>query len=371
MARVLVLGGIAGSLIGFRGSLIRRMVENGHEVYACAPPASERTLSVLEDMGAIYREAPLDRAGIHPLRDLASLEGLVRLMREVKPDSVLAYNIKPVIYGSLAAARAKVPRIFSMITGLGYAFSDSGLMSRALGLVARRMYRSALRVNEKVFFQNPDDRSLFAAQRLLRADEQAVLINGSGVELDRYEPAPYPEQVVFLLIARLMRPKGIDEFVAAARIVRRSHPDVGFHILGRNLEGPDAYSEAEIAGWKAAGVDYLGFALDVRPVIAGASVFTLPSYYREGTPRSVLEALSMARPVITTDTPGCRETVEQGVNGLLVPPRDVDSLVAAMEYFVDNRQRIEEMGQASRRLAERKYDVNEVNAVILGTMGLE
>lgn len=368
--RIVIVGGFAESLVNFRGPLIRAMAQAGHSVTACAPDASPALRAALAELGADYRDVPIDRAGLNPLRDARTVGALVRLFRGLRPDAVLSYTIKPVIYGSLAARWAGVPAVFSMITGLGFAFQGETAAQRALGRLVRAPYRWSLAGNRAVFFQNPDDWALFRRLRILRRAEQAVLINGSGVDVERFRPAPLPERPAFLLIARLLKAKGVREYVEAARAVKRAHPEVPFHLVGWIDPTPDAIREEELRGWTAEGVvEYAGRVDDVRPELAKASVYVLPSY-AEGTPRTVLEAMAMGRAVITTDAPGCRETVRDGWNGLLVPPRNAAALSAAMEKLLGDQALVAEMGRRSRELAVERYDVRKVNAVILQAMGL-
>lgn len=370
--RVIVVGSYADSLITFRGPLLQRLVSQGHEVIACAPSAPDDIIEALDAMGVTYRDVPFDRAGMRPDRDFRVLRVLIALFRELKPDVVLSYTIKPVIYGMLAAGLAGVPGRFAMITGLGYTFIGSTMKARLVGLVTRQLYRLSLRRAKRVFFQNPDDRALFEHYGLTRGPDQAAIINGSGVDLNVFRPAPIPDDgPSFLLIARLLTDKGIREYVDAARMIRAKHPASAFHLVGWLDEGnPAGITKAELEGWVDEGVvHYHGQLQDVRPVIAAASVYVLPSY-REGTPRTVLEAMAMGRPIVTTDAPGCRETVEHGENGFLVPVRDADALVEAMVRFVEEPSLIQAMGRRSRQIAEQKYDVYEVNNVILRTMGL-
>ncbi|HLL81472.1 MAG TPA: glycosyltransferase family 4 protein [Longimicrobium sp.] len=368
---VLVLGGYAQSLVTFRGSLLRAMAARGHRVVACAPAASPAIVETLTAMGVTYRDVPFNRTGLRPDEDLRTLAALVALFREVRPDVILSYTIKPVIWGLLAARIARVPRRFAMITGLGYAFMSEGREGRVVRNVARRLYQLSLRGADRVFFQNPDDRATFERMRLVRGPAQGVIVNGSGVEIDHYRPVPFPEgPTSFLLMGRFLADKGVREYVEAARMVRARHPEAVFRMAGWPDENPTSISEEELAAWLREGVvEFLGGLSDVRPSIAAATVYVLPSY-GEGTPRSVLEAMAMGRPIVTTDAPGCRETVQDGVNGFLVPVRDAAALARAMEALVADRALVERMGRESRRIAEEKYDVHKVNRVILETMGL-
>jgi glycosyltransferase involved in cell wall biosynthesis len=370
-ARVIVIGGLADSLINFRGTLLRRLVAEGHHVTACAPDAADGVRRQLAALGVAYRHVPIQRAGMNPMRDVTTLRALAALYREVRPDLVLTYTIKPVIYGSLAARLTGVPRVCSIITGLGYSFGTATWRQRALNPVVRSLFRLALAHNEVVFFQNPDDLRQFVDAGLAN-DRQAVLVNGSGVDLEHFSVAPLPEGTpAFLLATRLLWEKGVGEYVEAARRLKARYPTARFRLLGPLDPNPAAVSRAQVDAWSDEGViEYLGSANDVRPAIADASVFVLPSAYREGTPRAVLEAMAMGRAVITTDAPGCRETVTRGENGFLVPMRDSAALADAMERFLGDPGLVAPMGARSRAIAEEKYDVHLVNRVMMRAMGL-
>ncbi|MEA3397559.1 MAG: glycosyltransferase family 4 protein, partial [Chloroflexota bacterium] len=266
MTKVIVIGSYAPSLINFRGPLLKEMVERGHQVLACAPDASPDIQEKLKFLGVAYRNIPIDRTGLNPVRDIYTIFRLISLFREVRPDMILSYTIKPVIYGSLAGRIAGVQRIFSMITGLGYAFSDGGLKEWLVGTVGRFLYKLSMGCNRRVFFQNPDDRDFFIKQNLVRSFEQAALINGSGVDVDFFQPAPFPEKVSFLLIARLIKDKGIFEYVKAARIVKARHSQPRFRLVGWIDEGPQGISTADLDSWVKKGtIEYLGRLDDVRP----------------------------------------------------------------------------------------------------------
>ncbi len=371
MARIFVLGSFADSLILFRGRLLEEMVRRGHEVFASAPDASAKVRGALDEMGVAYLDIPLHRTGMNPFRDLQTFVGLVRLFRRVRPDLVLSYTIKPVLYGSLAAKVAGVPRSYSMIEGLGFTFMGSGFKSRLLGVITRRMYRLALRFNRRVFFLNPDNLQVFLNQGLLQDVSQAVMLNGIGVDLEHFAPAPLPDRISFLLIARLLGDKGVREYAAAARRVRERHPEIPFRLVGwLDRDNPDTISERELDSWIQSGdIEFVGRLEDVRPAIRASAVYVLPSYH-EGTPVSVMESMAMGRPVITSDAPGCRETVRDGENGFLVSPGDVAGLVTAMEYFIKHPDEVRRFGRASRRIAEEKYDVHKVNGVMMKAMEL-
>jgi len=369
--KVVVIASLAESLLNFRGPLLTAMKARGHHVTAMAPGENDSVAARLGAMGVDYRPLALERTGMNPLRDLHALSQLVACLRELQPDVVFGYTIKPVIYGSLAARLAGVPRSYSMVTGLGYAFIGSGLRQRFISMLVSVLYRAGLSGNAGVFFQNPDDLELFCSRRLLGDPRKAILVNGSGIDLDRHSPSePSPGSPRFLLIARLLRDKGIVEYVEAAAILKKQYPETSFSLLGPFDSNPAAITREEIDRWQRDGnIEYLGETDDVRPYIAGCSVYVLPSY-REGTPRTVLEAMAMGRAVVTTDAPGCRETVREGENGFMVPVRDSGSLARALERFILNPGLCATMGQKSRQIAVEKYDVHKVNEIMLKAMGL-
>ena len=372
--KFLLISSHAPSLVNFRGPLLTALMAAGHSVSVAAPmllPESP-TARTLKKMGIPSYDFSLSRTGMNPVADFVMAVSLFRLMRKIRPDFVLSYTIKPVIWGTLAAWIARVPRRYALITGLGYAFTGKATGKRLIiQRIARWLYKCALARATKVFFQNPDDAALFKNLGLVPGHVPIVVVNGSGVDTAHFAPVPLPKgPMSFLLIARLLGDKGIREYVQAASIIRRSHPTVRFDLVGGLDTNPDTIALAEVERWHALGdIIWHGPLDDVRPAIAAAHVYVLPSY-REGTPRTVLEAMSMGRAVITTDAPGCRETVVEGINGFLVPVRDEVALANAMKRFIDRQDLVVEMGLTSRRIAEDKYDVHKVNAVMLAEMGL-
>ncbi|MGB9975785.1 glycosyltransferase family 4 protein [Thermovenabulum sp.] len=370
MAKIIVVSHYTKSLINFRGDLIKSISKLGHDVIALGPEKGYE--NELKKLGAEFIQIPLDRTGGNPAKDLKTLLSLIKVINKIEPDIVLSYAIKPVIYGSLAARILKVEAVYSMITGLGYVFTRDKGKEGILKKVVKILYKEALKNNKAVFFQNPDDMEFFRSEKILDNRTQAVLINGSGVNIDRfYYVSPPIKPLSFLLIARLIWDKGIGVYVEAARKLKSRHPEVSFKLLGPFDSNPAAIKKNDVEKWISEGIiEYLGETEDVRPYIANSSVYVLPSYYREGTPRSILEAMAMGRPIITTNAPGCKETVKEGVNGFLVPTKDPYSLARAMEKFIQNPDLIISMGKESRKIAEMKYDVNTVNNIILKTMSL-
>ncbi len=371
--KVVVIGGYAPSLINFRGPLLKRLVALGHEVHALAPAHVPDVAPQLEAMGVEYAMLPLSRRGMNPIADLGSILHLKQVLQRIKPDLVLSYTFKPVVYGSLAARMAWVghkKRVYSIITGLGYAFTeDKGLKRRILFNVAKGMYRSGLRSCDGVIFQNPDDEAFFQKLEVIPSHATTTVVGGSGVDLEHFSVAPLPEKPAFLCLSRLLKAKGVREYAEAAIRLKAKYPEVPFRLIGPREEGADTIPVKEVDAWKEGGLEVLREVEDVRPEIAQCSTYVLPSY-REGTPRSVLEAMSMGRAIVTTDVPGCRETVVDGKNGFLTPLKDVDALTNSMEKFIVDPTLATTMGAASRALAEEKYDVEKVNDAILSFMEL-
>jgi len=360
------------SLLNFRGGLLSEFVKSGHEVTVCAPENDPEFMETFSQMGIPFISFPLARNGMNPVKDLSALLFLVRTLNKIKPDYVFSASTKPVIYGSLASRFAGVPKVFSLISGAGYALTKTSLKNWLITLMVTSLYRLSLSGNRLVFFQNPDDLSQFVDLKLVRK-EQTVLVNGSGVDLKYYQPAPIPQNgPAFLLMCRLIKDKGVMDYVDAARILKRRHPEAIFNLLGPfDDNNPSALSRPQIEKWHQEGlINYCGETNDVRPLISASSVYVLPSFYREGTPRSALEAMAMGRPIITTDAPGCRETVIEGKNGFLVPIKNPKALATAMERFIEAPDLILRMGEASRNYAAEKFDADKVNAKIVGAMGL-
>jgi glycosyltransferase involved in cell wall biosynthesis len=370
--RIVIGASLAASLINFRGELIRELLADGAEVHVTAPDfeSDSDSSQALSEWGVTVHQVAMSRTGMNPLSDLRSLTAYRRLFRRLRPDAYLGYTAKPVIYGILAAWLVGVPRRVAMITGLGYGFQGDSRRAFLRAVVAN-LYRAALRRATNVIFQNPDDLRTFQSLALLSPHSKVSVVNGSGVDLAKFKPHPLPEgPLVFLMIARLLGDKGVREYVSAARLLAQEHSGVRFLLVGPRDPGPDAIPAAELAQWVSEGIiDYLGEQRDVRPFLAACSVYVLPSY-REGTPRSVLEAMATGRPVITTDAPGCRQTVMEGKNGMLVPVRDAQALADAMMALAADTAKREAMGAASRSFAESLYDVRKVNAQMLSIMGL-
>jgi len=364
--RVALVHNTARYLAWHYGGLVAELVGRGTDV-VCLVPA-DGGAAALRELGARVVELRLSRRGLNPLAELVTVARLHRLVRRERPDTVLNFSIKPSIYGSVAARLAGVRRVCSMITGLGYAFMDASRGQRLLRRVVSLLYRVALARNDCVLFQNPDDRDLFVRDGLVDPARSRV-IPGTGIDLEHFRAdGTPPAPATFLYIGRLLVDKGVHEFVAAARALKREMPAARFLVLGPLDENPTALTGAEVRGWQADGaVEYLGESTDVRPHIAAATAVVLPSY-REGLPRVLLEAMAMGRPVVATDVPGCRTAVRDGEEGLLVPVRDVPALAAAMARLAREAGLAARLGARGRESVAERFDVRQVNRMILESL---
>ena len=378
--KFLMISSFLPSVLNFRGKLLEAIHQQGYEIHIVAPDLTSFSAEheKLLDLGYFIHEVSMQRTGTNPVADLKTLQSMYTLIKKIKPDYVLSYTIKPVIYGTLAAWLAKVPHRYALITGLGYAFQNIEQHSKRsiFQKLVHGLYQQALSRSHKAFFQNPDDLKLFQDLKLLSSNTPAVVVNGSGVNVTDFNVLPLPQneqqqaKISFLLIARLLVDKGVREYAEAAKIIQQQYPHVEFNLVGWIDENPSAITQQELDQWVGnKTVKYWGKLVDVRPAIAESSVYVLPSY-REGTPRTVLEAMAMGRAIITTDAPGCRETVIDGDNGFLVEVKSVQSLVEAMQKFINQPELIEKMGNRSREIALHKYDVHQVNKHMMHEMGL-
>lgn len=371
--RILFSVNAAWNVVNFRAGLIRALVAAGYDVTVAA--SSDAHAAGVEALGCSFVDLAMDAQGRSPLADLALFGRYVRLMREGRYDAFLGYTAKPNIYGSLAARLCGVS-VINNIAGLGMIFNERGPTSR----IIRALYRVALSRSAHVFFQNASDRKLFADEALVDP-ARTELLPGSGVDLDRFCPEALPslasasqqteQRFVFLLVARLLWEKGVAELVEAGHLVRARHPGAEVRLLGFVSEGKPAFvGQQDLERWeREGGTTYLGTATDVRPYLAAADCAVLPSYYPEGTPRTLLEAAAMGRPIITCDMPGCRDVVEDGANGYLVPPRDAASLAARMIDLIElGPDRRRQMGVRSREIAETRFDEQIVIARYLAVL---
>ena len=366
--KVAVIGGTPDSLVNFRGELLKSLSETCDEVFALSS-SSEMAVEDVDDLGVQYGEYFLKRNGFNPFSDVMTFLSLVKFYLKVSPDKVLAYTIKPIVWGGIASRLVRKKDFYALITGLGFAFQGGGVKRNLLRNLVCFLYKMALNNSSAVIFQNPDNLELFVSLGIV-AREKCHLVNGSGVDVERFSPRPIPnkKEITFLLIARLLGEKGIREYVSAASMVRLRYPEARFLLVGPEDSSPDRIDINEVEKWHSSGViSYEGPTNDVREYIGGCHVFVLPSYH-EGLPRTVIEAMAMNRPILTTLAPGCKETVEDGVNGFLVNSKDPEALADKMIWFIENPTRLGEMGKHSRTLAEAKFDVRQVNQCIFNIM---
>lgn len=361
--KILFNNNVLGGLITFRGDVIEHFLAQGHEVILVAPfPDDTSLLDRIPDK-AKYVQVKLERNSVSPFNDLKYLYRLLRIFRSEKPDYVFNYTIKPNIYGSIACKFMHIP-CTSMLAGLGYSFSHKGIAAK----LGRTLYRIALRYSEKVIFLNEDNIKKAKETKLCDTEKIIWLEGGEGVNLDKYAFSDNSaEKTVFLFVARLIREKGYFEFVEAARAIKKIYPDVRFLVAGGlSLTSPGHVTQEEYESNKQEGIiEHLGSVSDM-PKLYGTPgmVVVIPSYYNEGLNRSLMEACSAGKPIITTDMPGCRETVIDGKNGYLVTPRDVKSLIYALKKYMNlSLKERNDMSLASRKLAEEKFNVKKVIAV--------
>ena len=371
MRQLILIGALPESLINFRGTLIQTLVKANYQVTSMASKTQPKVTKQLKRWGVNFCAYAVQRNHLNPLSDLKTWYALRQIFRALQPDIILAYTIKPIIWGGLASRVAPSAKFYALITGLGFAFQGGSFFRNLLSKLIIILYRVSLRRASKVIFQNPDNMQIFISKGIINKDKCA-LVNGSGVDIKKfsYTPLPQKKATIFLSIGRLLGEKGFREYAGAARIVKQQYPDTIFQLLGPEDPSPDGLSIKEVESWHNEGIiEYLGSASDVRPCIQSCHIYVLPSYH-EGMPRTVLEAMAIGRPILTTDVPGCRETVINGENGYLVPKADAKALAKRMIWFIENKEQWERMGKRSRELAEEKYDVHKVNARLMEIMGL-
>lgn len=375
--KVVLIGTVASSFLGFRADLIKSLLEQKHTVYAFTSEYSKEELSLIESLGAIPITYESNRGGMNPLADTKSTYALFKKIKEIAPDLVFSYFSKPVIFGTLAAKFAKVPRVIGMLEGLGYAFTEQpeGLSKKAqlIKSIQVLLYKIALPQLDKIIFLNPDDPKDLLETYHIKV-KQVDVLGGIGLNLDEYNYQPMEtldSPINFLFIGRMLKEKGIHDFIAAAKIVKQSYPDVQFTVLGAiDSANPGALQQSELDTLVSLNIiNYPGQVDDVQKWIAASHVFVLPSY-REGVPRSTQEAMAIGRALITTNVPGCRETVIDGVNGFLVEKWNRQALAEKMIYFIECPEQIKKMGYESYKIAQDKFDVHKVNKRLINMLGL-
>jgi glycosyltransferase involved in cell wall biosynthesis len=371
---ICIIGTVSSSLLGFRKSFLKRLVNDGHIVHVFSSDLTPQTSEALSEVGVIPHFYYLSRSSINPLNDLRTLMSLLSKLRKIKCDVVFSYFVKPVIFGTLAARLAGVPKIFAMIEGLGYVFTDkkdgNSFNIKFIRIIQVLLYKLSLPFATKVILLNKDDQNDLENLGCLSRG-RGVVLGPIGLELEEYAHTPiFPTKVVFIFVGRLLEEKGIGYYLEAAEKLNYLSENVVFKVVGSvDPSNPGTVSEDKLKYLDSLGIiDYVGQVNNVFEQLAKSSVFVLPSYYREGFPRSTQEAMSVGRAVITTDVPGCRDTVVNGVNGYLVEPHSVPKLVEAMLEFVNEPDKILTMGQQSRSIAVSNFDVDKANLRLLQIM---
>jgi glycosyltransferase involved in cell wall biosynthesis len=366
--RLIIVTNSASNLLSFRGRLIKELIDKNFQVLVIIPDSDfsiDFEKNVLK-LGAKISTIPLDRAGLNPFRDFLTYLALKSSFKKFKPDIVLSYTSKPIIYSGLAIGKNPKIKFFPNLTGLGYGFTEKFELKRKLiNVILKSLYKLSLRFSTAVIFQNPDDELLFDNLNITK-DRKTFIVNGSGVDLKFYSRTSLPSKPIFLMLSRLVADKGVIEYCEAAKEIRDKFPDVIFQLAGSFDPNPSGLKYDQLKPFiDAKDIEYLGHIKDVREILNRCRYYVLPSY-REGTPRSVLEAMSIGRPIITTNTTGCKETVLNGINGLLITPKDKDSLVIAIQKMLKlDDKKVNEMANESIKLVSEKYDVRKVNQHII------
>ncbi len=366
--RLIIVSNSSSSVINFRGQLIKQLINENFKVLVIVPKNEFTTdfENKILKLGASVSTIPLDRAGLNPMRDFISFLALKSEFKKFKPDIILSYTSKPIIYSGFAIKNNTNIKFFPNLTGLGYGFTEELKLKRIIiNFILKKLYKLSLKFSSAIIFQNPDDESLFNDLNIIK-NKKTFVVNGSGVDLNFYSPKSLPSKPIFLMLSRLVADKGVIEYCEAAKEIRSKFPDVEFQLAGSFDKNPSGLKYNQIKPFiESKDINYLGYLNDVRNALIKCKFYVLPSY-REGTPRSVLEAMSIGRPIITTDTVGCKETVVNGVNGLLVPIKDKKSLVIAIKRMLEyDEKKINHMASESIRLVKEKYDVIKVNQNII------
>jgi len=369
---VCIIASYAPSLINFRKDLIQSILKKGYKVCCIAPDFDQSTRDALEKLGCEVKDIALQRTGLNLIKDVGTLVTLFRFFKEYRPDIVLGYTIKPVIYGTIASKFANVPKRVALITGLGHSFMDvDSFKQKIIQFGIHFLYKLGCSSASTVVFQNSDDCKLLVDKKIVAFDKVA-LVNGSGVNLIDFPKSELPPTKIirFLMVGRLMKEKGLLDFIEAAKIIHAEYKNVEFDLVGWRDETPSCISQAELDSWVQDGVvNFHGRLDDVTTVVIGCHVYVLPSY-REGVPRTVLEAMAVGRAILTTDVPGCRETVKHGINGFLSEVKNPQELSANMKIFIDSPELLKSMGEASYQMVLERFEVNKINHNMMELLGI-
>jgi len=363
--KIIIIASESTSFFNFRSELIRAISELKYSVTTISNPMSVQQSNEIASWECAAMTVVFSRNGLNLITDFKTLFNLFLQFRSIQPDIILAYTIKPVIWGGLSARFCKAD-FYALITGLGFAFHGKSLQRKFLTKLVTFLYKIALKNSKAVIFQNTDNRDVFVSKGIVELSKTHV-VNGSGVDLEKYNVESLPRGgIKFLCLSRLLGEKGLREYAEAAKIVKNKFPDAEFNLIGPEDSSPDAILLNEVDTWSDY-INYKGSTDDVRPYIKDSHVYVLPSYH-EGLPRSTLEAMSMGRPVLTTNAVGCKETVKEGINGFKVSVKSSEMLAKKMIWFIENSGQIGKMGIESRKMAENKFDVHKVNKEMLKIM---
>ena len=369
MKKMLMIASKTKAHLNFRGDLTKKIVSLGYDVTVVVPHGLYK--KELEDLGVKVVVMPYNKNSISILSNLKAIFDLKKIIKEEKPDKVFAYTIKPIILGSLAAKQCKVKDMYSMVTGLGHIYADNSLNVKILRIIVGIGYKIAFSFNKKVIFQNQDDIDEFVKRKYLKR-EKCELVNGSGVNMERFKKTVLPKKNVFLMVSRVLKEKGVVEYFEAAKIIKERNKNVHFMFVGEIDKTNYAVDITKLQEYIDNGiVESISETDDVPKYVKKCRFFVLPTYYREGVPRVNLEALSIGRPIITTFMPGCKETVVDKENGLFVNIKDAEDLAEKMQWMIDNPVKVEKMAEKSYELCKKKFDVNIINKRMLEIMEIE
>lgn len=372
--KIAIIVNEVSTLLHFRKELVIDLVKEGYEVFCLAEGYESSSKEMILSWGAKPIDHNLKRSNLNPLSDIIEVFKLRKILKEIKPDIVLTCFVKPVIFASLAAKLAGIKKRVGMIEGLGYAFTPStekkGLKAKIIKFLQIQLYRISLPTLDKVLFLNPDDQRDLLMDYNIKVKTTEIL-GGIGVNLDyyHYSEPQVKKDISFIFLGRLLREKGIFEFLEAARIVKKQKPNANFIVLGQiDKQNPTSMSEEKLQEYIDENIiEYLGYVKNVPDYIEKADVFVLPSY-REGVPKSTQEAMAMGKVILTTDVPGCRETVIDSLNGFIVPVFSSEKLAEKMLYLIEQPSLVRTMGIESRKIAEAKFDVRKINKKIISIL---
>lgn len=368
--KFLIISNYAYSLINVRSQLLIDIKSKSVRVGALAPKCSEDLRNKIDEIVDDYIHLKINRSSINPLSEIVTFLNILKALFRYRPDNILAVTVKPIIWGGLASRFFNL-RFTALITGLGYTFQKSGFFRSILRKLLIYLFRFSLKNAHSVIFQNSDIMDTFIKLKIIEP-EICTVVEGSGVDLNHFEFSELPEtqDITFLCIARLLSEKGVREYAEAAKHFSKSNNKVKFVLLGTEYNGPDAINIQEVKSWTTSGyIKHIEETDDVRPYIRSCHVFVLPSYH-EGIPRSTLEAMSMGRPIITTDAVGCRDTVVDGVNGKLISVKSKSELIESMVWCLENSDKLSSMGIESRKIAKKRFSLELINNQMLEAIGL-